>query len=334
MKLKEVFFIIPKLKEVHRANVSFFYLYSQRDPEEWVGWKNVKEAFVFFTIRSLFKAHSTCIINVICIFLISIILISLVFIVFFQRNCLVDLCSGDRYWLEIGELRRGLRGGGVQWRGGLGGCRQPAGETRGDLNIEEIKSGWGIGREVSPCFLWRREWAEGGETPPVGVCGGEACSCAVIVWSSARSECPGKQEVLGRGRPCRSKGRKEEEARLDGHRILPILVTIYTHTPFLDTIYTSTRPAYTQAPWSPFNVRAKIHAPVAPLQYIYYVLKWSAGVTSRGRLIIWSYYQQVPKDTTYSDVLEERKFMDFILQGQWSVYTTCTSYVTSWWARV
>ena len=81
----------------------------------------------------------------------------------------------------------------------------------------------------------------------------------MIVWSSARSECPGKQEVLGRGRPCRSKGRKEEEARLDGHRILPILVTIYTHTPFLDTIYTSTRPAYTQAPWSPFNVRAKIH---------------------------------------------------------------------------
>ena len=155
----------------------FFYLYSHRDPEEWVGWKNVKEAFVFFTIRSLFKAHNTLIINVICIFLISIILISLVFIVFFQRNCLVDLCSGDRYWLEIGELRRGLRGGGVQWRGGLGGCRQPAGETRGDLNIEEIKSGWGIGREVSPCFLWRREWAEGGETPPVGVCGGEACSC-------------------------------------------------------------------------------------------------------------------------------------------------------------
>ena len=34
-----------------------FYLYSQRDPEEWVGWKNAKEAFVFFTIRSLFKAH-------------------------------------------------------------------------------------------------------------------------------------------------------------------------------------------------------------------------------------------------------------------------------------
>ena len=238
MKLKEVFFIIPKLKEVHRANVSFFYLYSQRDPEEWVGWKNVKEAFVFFTIRSLFKAHSTCIINVICIFLISIILISLVFIVFFQRNCLVDLCSGDRYWLEIGELRRGLRGGGVQWRGGLGGCRQPAGETRGDLNIEEIKSGWGIGREVSPCFLWRREWAEGGETPPVGVCGGEACSCAVIVWSSnCEVSALGSRKCWGGGGPVGQRGGRR---RRHGW-----MVTVYcpswspyTHTRLSWTLYT------------------------------------------------------------------------------------------------
>ena len=201
MKLKEVFFIIPKLKEVHRANVSFFYLYSQRDPEEWVGWKNVKEAFVFFTIRSLFKAHSTCIINVICIFLISIILISLVFIVFFQRNCLVDLCSGDRYWLEIGELRRGLRGGGVQWRGGLGGYRQPAGETRGDLNIEEIKSGyWKRGeslfsltarmsrrrRNTTSRSLWRRSlqlWSFGAVTakwvPWEAGSGGEGAALSV-----------------------------------------------------------------------------------------------------------------------------------------------------------
>ena len=75
-----------------------------------------------------------------------IILVPIVCIVFFQRNCLVDLCTGDRYWLEIGELRREAGGNkGEPREGGMGieegdqgGEGEPVGDKQGDIESEKM----------------------------------------------------------------------------------------------------------------------------------------------------------------------------------------------------
>ena len=74
-----------------------------------------------------------------------IILVPIVPIVFFQRNCLVDLCTGDRYWLEIGELRREVGGnkgqpreGGSALKRGIRGRRgSQLGDKQGDIEAVE-----------------------------------------------------------------------------------------------------------------------------------------------------------------------------------------------------
>ena len=75
-----------------------------------------------------------------------IILVPIVCIVFFQRNCLVDLCTGDRYWLEIGELRREVGGNKGQPREGGWALKRGIKGGRG--------SQLGINREI----LNRRRW--------------------------------------------------------------------------------------------------------------------------------------------------------------------------------
>ena len=78
-----------------------------------------------------------------------IILVPIVRIVFFQRNCLVDLCTGDRYWLEIGELRREVGGNKGQPREGGSALKRGIRGRRG--------SQLGINREILR-RLNRRRW--------------------------------------------------------------------------------------------------------------------------------------------------------------------------------
>ena len=138
--------------------------------------------------------------------------------------------------LKLGNWGGDLEGEGCSGEGDWGDVDSQLGRL-GETWILR-KSRVGIGREVSPCFLWRREWAEGGETPPVGVCGGEACSCAVIVWSSnCEVSALGSRKCWGGGGPVGQRGGRR---RRHGW-----MVTVYcpswspyTHTRLSWTLYT------------------------------------------------------------------------------------------------